>query len=162
MLNKLLTILSVALLFSACKKDGGKARIIVNVKSSSSKSNVYISILSDQTRIYPGKDTLSAISDVSGQLSFSVIPGKIYYLYHYTADDRVIDPAIGSFIKVGTFTSQQEINNWPGQTPPATVGGDHYQDINVDGIINKEDRVLTVTAPASGKTLSVDFPLIAR
>jgi hypothetical protein len=162
MRNKLFTILSVALLFSACKKDGGKARIIVNVKSSSTKSNVYISILSDQTRIYPGKDTLSAISDANGQLSFSVIPGKIYYLYHYTGDNQVIDPTIASFIKVGVFTSQQEINNWPVQTPPATIGGDHYQDVNMDGAINKDDRVLAVTAPAAGKTLSVDFPLVTR
>ncbi|MEO3402364.1 hypothetical protein AAFN85_00575 [Mucilaginibacter sp. CAU 1740] len=160
---KLVIILSVVVLFASCKKDPESARIIVNIKSGSGrKVNVYISKLSDQTKIYLRKDTLSAISDANGQLSFKVIPNKTYYLYHYISDEQIIAPSVASFIKAGVFSSAEEINNWPRQTPPATVGGIRYQDINGDGAIDRYDEVLTVTAPAAGKTLNIDFPLIDR
>ncbi|WP_162996604.1 hypothetical protein [Mucilaginibacter celer] len=159
---KLLTILSVALLFTACKKEDGKAHIIVNVKSGSAPiPNVYVSLLTDEHRIYWSADSVSAKADNNGRLQFDVVPGKTYYLSHQSYK-WTLDPANGSYMLIGKFDSQHDIDYSPAQTPPGTVGGNKYQDINVDGAVNPWDLVLKISAPAAGKTLNVDFPMVVK
>jgi hypothetical protein len=158
---KLIILLSIVLLFAACKKDGGKSHVVVTVKSGSVVPNVYVSLLTDQRRVYWSADSVSAKSDVKGQLRFDLAPGTTYYLYH-DSYKWMLDPTVGTHIIIGKFASQQDINNSPAQTPAGTVGGDKYQDIEFDGAAGEWDMVIKITAPAAGKTLNIDFPVIVK
>lgn len=155
-------ILAVAtLLTTSCKKDASDTAIEVHVQAGSGTalSDKSISLLSDDNRVYWNDPKSAKKSDNNGNLTFKVTPGKNYYLYHYADDGKLIYNAEASFIVIGKFSSQQQINTSPGQTPEAKVGDDIYQDVNVDGIINNQDKVLQVSPLAAGKITSVNFLL---
>jgi uncharacterized lipoprotein YajG len=147
------------IILAGCKKDNKPTRLNVVVKSDTQAelSGVTIQLLSDEKRM-TGSNVAEAQSSSTGQINFDVTASKNYYLYHDASDGKVLTNAEATYIVTGKFTSQLEINSFPGQTPAAKVGDDIHQDINGDGIISKYDMVLKVAVPA-GETKTVNVTL---
>lgn len=149
-------------MITACKKDK-KAFITVNVQSAQHEAmaGIGITLLSDEHRIY-SSDITTVKSNNSGKITFAVVPGKTYYLFHDTGDGNIlVNDENASYIITGKFTSEEQLRVSPQTTPPEKVGDNIYQDINQDGGINKYDRVVTVKAPAE-KTLNVNFTVMPQ
>ena len=64
-----------------------------------------------------------------------------------------------TYIITGKFTSEEQINSSPQQTPAAQIGDNIEMDINGDGVVNAIDQVIKVTAPAKGNTTQVSVTL---
>ncbi|WP_184545257.1 hypothetical protein [Mucilaginibacter sp. FT3.2] len=157
---KFLVAVLATVFITGCKKDNGTttAKIEVNVQSTTSTNlgGLTIQLLSDEKRI-TGYNVAQAQSNGVGKVDFDVTVGKTYYLYHYNSDGKILTDANATFIVTGQFTSQFQINSSPGQTPAAKIGDDIHQDINGDGIIDKNDMVIKVMATNAGSTTSVNF-----
>lgn len=159
---KRISILTIALgitLLAACKKDDKPTVIDVTVSINEpvSAANLTVYLLSDAhktTADYVAKGT----TDANGKIGFNVTPGATYYIYNGTYGTP--DPNV-TYIIVGKFTSQDQINSSPPQNPTAQIGDNIEQDINGDGSVNPDDEVIKVTAPAKGNTSQVALDLFA-
>lgn len=156
MLKKTLSLGAVAimLMVASCKKD--KATVIkVNVASSGQAlSTVGIELLSDEHRSSLDY-AAAATTNSAGTIDFMAIPGKIYYIY--VGNNYSLTNTDATFIVTGKFTTQQQIDYSPAQTPPAQIGDNIEMDINGDGVVNASDKVIKVTAPSQGNTVTVDL-----
>ncbi|MFI5162096.1 MAG: hypothetical protein ACHQHN_12520 [Sphingobacteriales bacterium] len=150
---KVLPIVLVVILLAACKKDDKPTMIDVTLSTGNQVSpnglNVYL--LSDDHRTM-ADNVSSGKADANGKINFTVTPGKVYYIYngHFGLTN-----ADATYIITGKFTTQQQIDGSPAQTPAAQIGDNIEMDINGDGVINAIDQVIKVAAPAKGSTSQV-------
>ena len=116
---KRINILPIALgiiLLAACKKDNKPTMLDVTFTSSSSigYSNLKVYLLSDD-HLTTADNVSSGTTDNDGKINFTVTPGKVYYIYNTN-----YNPISGTYIITGKFTSQQQIDSSPAQTPACT------------------------------------------
>ncbi|AMR30484.1 hypothetical protein A0256_03130 [Mucilaginibacter sp. PAMC 26640] len=146
------------LLVAACKKEENKPTIItVNVRSVSGQALSDVSV-----KLLPEKSINAVATEVAGadgKITFIVQPATTYYLYHYGSDQRSPDNSTSIFIVTGKFTTQEQINGSPRQTPLANLGDDIHLDINRDGVVDKYDKVVKVGPVNVGTTTAINFIL---
>jgi hypothetical protein len=156
---KRISILPIALgiiLLAACKKDNKPTVLDVTVSTGAvSPSGMKIYLLSDAHRT-TADNVASGTADANGKIDFNVTPGQVYYLYNGTYGLISANP---TYIITGKFTSQDQINSSPAQTPAAQIGDNIEADVNGDGVVNGIDEVIKVTAPAKGITSQVSITL---
>ena len=156
---KRINILSIALgiiLLAACKKDNKPTVLDVTVSTGVvSPGGMQVYLLSDDHRT-TADNASSGKTDANGKISFTVTPGKVYYLYNGTYGLVSANP---TYIITGKFTSQEQIGSSPQQTPAAEIGDNIEADVNGDGVVNGIDQVIKVTAPAKGITSQVSITL---
>lgn len=157
---KILSLLIIGTLLTAgCKKD--KPTVInATVLSDATKSPVS----GTEVILFSGgngnsiKAGSTQTSGSDGKLSFTVSPDITYYLYI-----RYKTPAESSsaYIVVGKFTSQSQIDNvgTPLQTPKPVVGDDMLADMDGDGKITLNDKVVVVQPLALGSTVNATYTI---
>ena len=160
---KFILILVLIAFCISCKKDKKPAiiEVTVTLQNQTILSDATVLILSNQHKIISDY-VATGKSGANGKVDFSVTSGQTYYLYYDGANQRSINNQEATFITIGTFTSQQQIDSSPPQPGSTVIGGPIYQDINGDGIINNYDKVLKVTAPASGGKASTSIELFSN
>jgi hypothetical protein len=153
---KTLTIALSIILLAACKKDNKPTVIQVNAKvgNQAVTTGVPVLLLSDDQRT-TASYVSSGNTDNAGKIDFNVTANKVYYIYCVS---NTLANTDATYIITGKFTSQQQIDSSPAQTPAAQVGGDIEMDINGDGVINNSDKVIKVIAP-KGNTTTVNLNL---
>jgi hypothetical protein len=151
--TKILPLALGIILLGACKKDNKPTMINVSLTTSSllGTSGQAVLLLSDDHRTTVDYVS-SGMTDADGKISFNVTPGKKYYLYN---GNFGLVNANAAYIITGKFTSQQQIDSSPVQTPAAQIGDNIEMDINGDGIVRLNEKVIPVTAPAKGNTTQV-------
>jgi len=151
--TKILSLALAIILLAACKKDNKPTMIDVSLTTSSlpGTSGQTILLLSDEHRT-TSDYVSSGTTDANGKISFNATPGKKYYIYNGNFD--LVNPN-SAYIITGKFTSQQQIDSSPVQTPAAQIGDNIEMDINGDGIVRQNEKVIPVTAPAKGNTVQV-------
>ncbi len=158
---KILTLFTLATLFISCKKDKSTLPPVINVSvqlaDNSAVNNAVISLLDANHAT-----VATATSGSDGKIAFTATANNTYYLYNNLADSKIIADPDATYFITGTFTSQQQINNSPVQTPAAKIGDNVYLDINGDGAINYYDLVKKVTAPAAGSSTNVKLIMEAH
>ncbi|MES2278239.1 MAG: hypothetical protein V4592_19570 [Bacteroidota bacterium] len=157
---KILSLFVISILFIAgCKKDKST---IINVTVLSDVTKLAVS--STEVMLFSGgngssaKAVSSQTSGSDGKLSFTVSPDITYYLYiRYKTPTE----ANSAFIVVGKFTSQSQIDNiaTPLQTPKPVVGDDMLADMDGDGKITSNDKVVVVAPPAQGSTVNATYSI---
>jgi hypothetical protein len=106
---------------------------------------------------------LQTTADASGKSEFNVEPGKTYYIStHVAGTSDVIVNADAAYMALGTFSSQQEIDDSAYQGADTKVGDTRYRDVNGDGLISNEDKLLKVTEPAGGGTTEVKIVMLVN
>lgn len=155
--TKILSLAFGITLLAACKKDDKPTVINISLTSNSlaGTAGQPVFLLSDEHRS-TADYVSSGKADADGKISFNVTPGLKYYVYNGTFG---LINANATYIITGKFTSQQQIDNSPAQTPAAQVGDNIEMDINGDGIVNPDDEVIPVAAPAKGSTTQVGINL---
>jgi len=91
--------------------------------------------------------------------AFSLEPNRRYNLYLIGNEryNSLLENPGTTYISVGVFKSDEEINNYPRANPTDKVGDPKYADINGDGLINEYDLVLPIQTPKKG---NLDLTLI--
>lgn len=147
---KPLTLFLFALLLTssiACKKEKDPELQITVLTDNGPAADFNLNISSAS-----GK-TISKTTDKDGKIIVQLEANKEYHIIRDFNTTNFASVYIGNteatYLTKGNFTSQQEINNYPRQTPAATIGGPRYADINGDGAIDEYDLVLPVTTTAS-------------
>jgi hypothetical protein len=160
---KFVPVLLLAVFCTSCKKDKKPSviEVTVQLQDQTVVDGATVLVLSDQHKtatdyVATGK------SGADGKIDFTVTPGQTYYLYYNGANQENINNQEATFITMGTFTSQQQIDNSPQQPGTTVIGGPIYEDINGDGVINNFDKILKVTGPASGGKADVTMTLFAN
>src|ERR1700744_4452045 len=127
MRSRFSALILIVVLFSACKKDTKPTVIEVTVQSSSQAAlrNESVNLSSDQHVL-----VTNGTSGSDGKIDFSATPNKTYYLYHVSGDGLTIITSGATYITIGTFTSQDQINSSPNQGSSTKVGDPIYLDVN--------------------------------
>ena len=155
---KLFLYLTVLLFAISCKKENTH---ILKVKVVSPENepidDIRLNLLNEGIVISHPRDGITTSGD--GMAAFSLEPNRRYNLYLIGNEryNSLLENPGTTYISVGVFKSDEEINNYPRANPTDKVGDPKYADINGDGLINEYDLVLPIQTPKKG---NLDLTLI--
>jgi hypothetical protein len=154
-MQKLKVLFFAAIIAStfSCKKSVTATTLEVTVTGGSSgavSSGATVNLYESAAAAISGSPKYSQVTDATGKTKFNVAVISKYYVI---VKKGSATNYYNGYIPVGIFTSQTDINNSPGQTPPGVVGGLKFYDTNHDGVINAPD---VVSAPSVDITANIN------
>jgi hypothetical protein len=127
-------------LFSCSKKGSASFEITVTDGRTGNASNgAIIKLYPDSAAVVNNDPKYTKTTDKSGKAKFSVSYLAKYYVIVQNGNEKNL---YDGSVPIGIFKSQQEVNNYPIQTPPGVAGRIIFRDINGDGKMDHYDKVV--------------------
>ncbi|SEL94189.1 hypothetical protein [Parapedobacter koreensis] len=144
----------LAILFAlgSCKKQETLSLLRVKVLSTTNEPMVGVALEllppSEYGVMIWGEGVIQQVTGEDGIVEFTFDPKKDYQLFLMgsCAYGTLSGNEGATFFETGTFRSEEEIDNSPGQTPPAQIGGVKYADINGDAIVDDHDLIIPLSS----------------